>query len=441
MKSTFIYLKASFCLSLVCIPLFCLNAQMQVLHYDETTGFDHNTRNESFALFTALGVAGGYTVVQDSDGSEFTIAKLEDYDLVIFSNTSGNGGLTANQQDALEWYIDIHGGSIMGIHAASDTYRHSSANGGSTGSWDWYAETLGGSVQQNPNHTSQNHVAEMFDLIVHPIIDNISFPWEKEEEYYYWENGYLNNDIVEIFEVEETGDNSYDEPRPMGWYKTKDSGAKIFYTALGHKKGNFTGDFPMFEQLVEDAVLWLIQPTVPVEWGEIKVIKNDRLNSVILKWSTHQEINTDHFELLKSNDLIEWQSVGKVRAAGNSTQITVYFIEDFEPNNSGEYYKIKEVDLDGKASFSQIVHAAGNIGSGIQMYNDMANQRLLLSTESDLGIDKIKIYTADLKMISTFEMLNQSQLIVDINDFETGSYFMMVEGKTKHLKSFNFVKL
>ncbi len=262
-------MKSPFLFIVFLILAIRLNAQINVLHYDETTGFDHNTRSQSFNLFTTLGNAAGYNVTQDSDGSAFTINNLANYDLVIFSNTSGSNGLNASQKDALEWFVDTKGGSLMGIHAASDTYRHSSANGGNTGQWDWFAETLGGSVQQNPNHTSSNHVATITDLVVHPILENMSFPWIKEEEYYYWENGYLHNDIVPIFEVESTGNNSYDEARPMGWVKIKDNGAKVFYTALGHKQGNFTGDFPQFEQLVEDAVLWLIEkcPSDVVETG------------------------------------------------------------------------------------------------------------------------------------------------------------------------------
>ena len=44
-----------------------------------------------------------------------------------------------------------NGGGYLGIHAASDTYRHSTANGSSTGTWDWYAEMAGASVQEGPN--------------------------------------------------------------------------------------------------------------------------------------------------------------------------------------------------------------------------------------------------------------------------------------------------
>lgn len=236
-----------------------LPAQDTIIHYTETTGFDHNTRAQSLALFQDIGAAADFVVLSDDDGQLFNKDDLNKARAVIFSNTSGSDGLNANQKAALEWFVDTLGRHLLGIHAASDTYRHSSANGGNTGQWDWYAETLGGSVQTSPNHTSQNHVDTIFRIEDHPSVSEITFPWVKEEEYYYWENGYINTNNISILEVGQTGDQSYDRQRPVAWYREKPGGAKIFYTSLGHKRGNFTGDFPDFEQLIQDAMIWLLE--------------------------------------------------------------------------------------------------------------------------------------------------------------------------------------
>jgi|GEM_PF-1416583 type 1 glutamine amidotransferase len=236
-----------------------LSAQDTIIHYTETTGFDHNTRAQSLALFQDIGDGAGFVVLSDNDGELFNKEDLNKARAVIFSNTSGSNGLNASQKAALEWFVDTLGRHLLGIHAASDTYRHSSANGGNTGQWDWYAETLGGSVQTSPNHTSQNHVDTIFRIEDHPSISEITFPWIKEEEYYYWESGYLNDNNISLLEVGQTGDQSYDRQRPVAWYREKPSGAKIFYTSLGHKRGNFTGDFPDFEQLIQDAMIWLLE--------------------------------------------------------------------------------------------------------------------------------------------------------------------------------------
>ena len=158
------------CMCWICLPQSsfaqCGNGTFKVLHYTETSGFNHNTRSQSLAMFQAIGSTNGFTVTNDQSGAEFnSLANLQQYAVVIFSNTSGNNILNASQRANFEAYIQ-GGGSYIGIHAASDTYRHSSANGGSTGTWDWYAENVAGcSVQQSPNHTSQNHNNNMTSLL------------------------------------------------------------------------------------------------------------------------------------------------------------------------------------------------------------------------------------------------------------------------------------
>ena len=240
------------------MPLL-VQAQDTIIHYTETTGFNHGTAAVSLALFQQIGQEQNFVVLQDGDGNLFNKTTLAQAKVVVFSNTSGSSGLNSEQRAALEWFVDTLGRHLLGIHAASDTYRHSSANGGNTGAWDWYAETLGGSVQSTPNHTSQNHVDTIYLIQEHPSTDNIGFPWVKEEEYYYWQNGYLNSDIEIILEVGQTGNNSWDQQRPVAWYRTNPQGAKVYYTSLGHKLSNFTGAFPEFEQLLQDAMAWLLE--------------------------------------------------------------------------------------------------------------------------------------------------------------------------------------
>ena len=232
-----------------------------VLHYTETSSYDHNTRSQSLAMFQAIGSTNNFTVVTDNDGSEFnSLANLQQYAVVIFSNTSGNSILNATQRANFEAYINA-GGSYLGIHAASDTYRHSTANGGGTGGWDWYAENVSGaSVQTNPNHTSNGHNNDMtHSQPGHPILAGIPDPWNKTEEYYYWENGYINTTFTELLRVGSTGSNSYDAPRRMAHYKDLAGGGRAFYTALGHDQSNYTSD-QNFINLITNAVVWAAAP-------------------------------------------------------------------------------------------------------------------------------------------------------------------------------------
>ncbi|MEL6254308.1 MAG: ThuA domain-containing protein [Bacteroidota bacterium] len=249
----------------ICLPEYsfaqCGNGNFKVLHYTETSGFNHNTRSQSLSMFQAIGSANGFTVTNDQSGAEFnSVANLQQYAVVIFSNTSGNNILNATQRANFEAYIQ-GGGSYIGIHAASDTYRHSSANGGSRGTWDWYAENVAGcSVQQSPNHTSQNHNNNMTHRYFgHPTLAGLPNPWNKTEEYYYWENGYLNPTFTEVLRVNQTGGASYDAARMTTHVKELQWGGRAFYTSLGHAQSNFTSD-QNFRTLLANAVNWTAAP-------------------------------------------------------------------------------------------------------------------------------------------------------------------------------------
>ena len=238
-------------------PIVLSAQQKKVLHYTETSGFDHGTRVNSLNMFNSF---AGMNVVNDQNGNSFdTLSTLLNYDLIIFSNTSGSNLLDSTQRAHFESYIQ-NGGNLLGIHAATDTYRHSSANGSSTGVWDFYSETIGGSVQQNPNHVSGTPFYFMQHLQPHPSLDSIPDPWGKNEEYYYWENGFLDTSINIILEVEQTVGpnnqvNSYDSARAVGWYKELSSGSRVFYTSMGHANSNYTSD-SLFIRHIRQAAYW-----------------------------------------------------------------------------------------------------------------------------------------------------------------------------------------
>ena len=279
----------------------------KVAHYTETSGYNHGTWDESLAMFQSFSYPGFTITVDQHSGSGFmdTPEVLNSYDVVVFSNTSGSNIMTATQRANFEQYI-YQGGGYLGIHAASDTYRHSTANGGSTGTWDWYAENASGAtVQQGPNHTSQNHNNTMTHQVpAHPSLANVPSPWNKTEEYYYWENGYLAPGFTELLRVGTTGSNSYDAPRMMAHCKEYPNGSRVFYTALGHDKDNFTSD-PNFQNLIKDALEWVISPSIQSagpsisgsleKWDKLKIEYTSDLDYDEDDWDTFIALRFDMY--------------------------------------------------------------------------------------------------------------------------------------------------
>ena len=259
----YVLLIASFSWSLL------VTAQPRVLHFTRTSGFDHGTRSVSFTMFQSIGNELDVLVEDDANSSPFDdAAALALYDVIIFSNTSGNAILNETQRTNFEQWI-ANGGNVLGIHAANDTYRHSTANGSNTGTWDFYAELIGASVQENPNHVNGTPTYDMQRIGAHPSIYGLPDIWEKAEEYYYWENGYFGPGNTAVLLVEETVGpnglvNTYDAIRPMSWHRTPAIGTRVFYTALGHAQENYTSD-ALFRVHMRDALAWLLDLSTGVE--------------------------------------------------------------------------------------------------------------------------------------------------------------------------------
>lgn len=254
------------------------SAQKRILVFHETNGFRHEGAiTNGISMFESLGNENNDWITDNSqDSSVFNSSNLEQYDAVVFLNTSGTDEadddlLTDSEKEAFEDFIES-GKGFIGIHAATDTYRN--------GVWDFYNELVGGIVQTSPNHTSNNYNADIEVIISHPIIDFLGSEnsiWNKDEEYYYWElnGGQLSDDNIVLLQVEQTGNNSYDMARPITWYKESMSydddndedtpniminNIRSFYTALGHNGGDYSND-ANFQTMLKNATLWTINTT------------------------------------------------------------------------------------------------------------------------------------------------------------------------------------
>ena len=72
-------------------------------------------------------------------------------------------------------------------------------------------------------------------------------------------------------------------------------------------------------------------------------------------WQTANEYNNDYFEVEKSTNLINIETIAKVQGAGFSNTIIDYLVTDKNPYSGVSYYRLKQVDFDGTRSYSDWV--------------------------------------------------------------------------------------
>jgi hypothetical protein len=91
---------------------------------------------------------------------------------------------------------------------------------------------------------------------------------------------------------------------------------------------------------------------LPIELLYFNAFYHDQ--KVDLTWATASEQNSHYFDIEKSKDGNHWEFVSRVYAAVNSSSINYYADIDNSPYNGTSYYRLKQVDMDGTFSYSNL---------------------------------------------------------------------------------------
>jgi hypothetical protein len=86
--------------------------------------------------------------------------------------------------------------------------------------------------------------------------------------------------------------------------------------------------------------------------------------TVKLSWTTAEESNSKEFIVTRSTDGRTFTAIGKVAAAGNSNRPVNYSFIDVQPVYGVNYYRLQQVDIDGRSTNSDIVRIKTDNRSG-----------------------------------------------------------------------------
>jgi alpha-tubulin suppressor-like RCC1 family protein len=97
--------------------------------------------------------------------------------------------------------------------------------------------------------------------------------------------------------------------------------------------------------------------------------------AVALVWATASESNSARFEVQRSPDGAAWATIGTVAAAGSSASARGYALTDTRlPAGASQlYYRLRQVDQDGKAAYSAVrTVALTGASAGLSLYPNPA---------------------------------------------------------------------
>ena len=129
---------------------------------------------------------------------------------------------------------------------------------------------------------------------------------------------------------------------------------------------------------------------------------------VVLEWSTATEHNSDYFQVEYSRDGEIWQNIGEVAAAGNSEQNINYTLTPQQVANGNNYYRLRQVDIDGVEKLYDVIAVTCAAGSDpyIMSYPNPSEQNFQVAL-----LDENLIGTATLSMVDARGVLIHSELL------------------------------
>jgi len=221
------------------------------------------------------------------------------------------------------------------------------------------------------------------------------------------------------------------------------------YTILTAPAGTtFTGSFSSVNvtpdlnpvPVISGNTISILKATpLPLTWGEFNALAVSG-NSVLLNWSTLMEQNTSHFVVEYSVDGKKYNSIGQVAAAGNSNQTLKYSFTHASPSLTGaNFYRLLQVDLDGKSTYSPVRVVRFNNGQVVKVlvYPNPVHDVLQMSVQDKDVI--VHLYSADGKALRTWQLLPGTQQ-VNIHDLPAGNYQLMIYQKGQKLGSQQILK-
>lgn len=119
-------------------------------------------------------------------------------------------------------------------------------------------------------------------------------------------------------------------------------------------------------------------------------------NMVQLEWATATEQNNSYFEVERSSSGVDFSTILKAAAKENNTLKQVYQLTDFNPEPGINYYRLKQVDIDGESSYYDKIIAitvlSGKSNETI-LYPNPASQftRIKLSGENKATFEVIDL--------------------------------------------------
>ncbi len=147
--------------------------------------------------------------------------------------------------------------------------------------------------------------------------------------------------------------------------------------------------------------------------------------SGMLSFTTASERELVSFTIENSRDGVFWQELGKIKAKGNSSEITHYQLADDKPFYGNSYYRLSEIDIHGNKTVLQTI-SGEFLGEDYLVYPIPANKKLCLEGKH-LASSTLTLHNSIGELLDIPYTVNEHKAEFNIEALKNGVYFLTIE--------------
>ncbi len=202
------------------------------------------------------------------------------------------------------------------------------------------------------------------------------------------------------------------------------------YVAAGFVLNGSSQDFAVLRVNGDLSVL-------PVTLTSFTALKKN--NSVELSWTTSSEQDNRGFEIQRSSDGTHYFPIGWRDGTPGSTILTTYSFTDTHPVKGGNFYRLKQIDLDNRSALSAIRKVDFGQWMAVSVYPNPVTD--VLNVQLDKNITTIRIYDIHSRLVWQ-EQNTESKLSfsIPLKNISSGLYLLEVMDGHGNRQTERFIK-
>lgn len=160
-------------------------------------------------------------------------------------------------------------------------------------------------------------------------------------------------------------------------------------------------------------------------------------NAVSVIWDVADEIDVKHYEVERSTNGVNFTTVGTVSAHGKAA----YSYTDNQAVNGTVFYRVRNVDLDGKFKYSSVVRVTGKRTMSIKMFPMPAFRNVTIQHDRTGTNASLTVTTMDGRTVKQMALPAASyQTNLELNGMAPGMYLVRLDDGNGAVETVKLVK-